>query len=66
MAKLNDNVCAQIERAAEILRDVATKPPGRAVAEGSGHKRPIRHEYIDLAASLEALVKLEKRKPGIR
>lgn len=66
MAKLNDNVCAQIERAAEILRDVATKPLGRAGAEGSEHKSPIRREYIDVAASLEALVKLEKRKPGAR
>ena len=48
MAKLNDNVCAQIERAAEILRDVATKPLGRAGAEGSEHKSPIRREYIDV------------------
>ena len=59
MAKLNANVCAQLERAAELLREAATRHKDR-VGRGGSPTRPKADEFIDVAASLEAIVKRER------
>jgi hypothetical protein len=60
VTKLNANVCAQLERAAELLREVASRPNYR-VGRGASPKKGDVDEFIDVAASLEAIVKREKR-----
>jgi hypothetical protein len=60
VAKLNENVCEQIERAAELLREVATRHKGK-VGRGAPPNTPNAEEFIDVAASLEAIVKRERR-----
>jgi hypothetical protein len=60
VTKLNANVCAQIERAAELLREVATRS-NRRVGRGAPVDKGDVDELIDVAASLEAIVKREKR-----
>jgi hypothetical protein len=60
--KLNENICAQIERAAQLLRAVAGKKiTARAVGRGGVPNRPDLQEFVDTAASLEALVKRSRR-----
>src|SRR6478735_8269567 len=55
--KLNENICAQIERAAHLFRAVAAKAiNSRPVGRGGVPNRPDRQEFVDTAASLEALV----------
>jgi len=61
---LNENICAQIERAAQLLRAVAAAATGREVERGGIPKRPDLQEFVDTAASLEALVKRSKRNSG--
>lgn len=60
VAKLNENVCAQIERAAELLREAATRRKGK-LGRGATPNPPDVDEFIDVAASLEAIVKRERR-----
>jgi len=56
--KLNENICAQIERAAQLLRAAAANgTPSREGGQGGVPKRPDLQEFVDTAASLEALVK---------
>jgi len=60
--KLNENICAQIERAAHLLRAVAAKATNsRPVGRGGVPNRPDLQEFVDTAASLEALVKRSRR-----
>ena len=60
--KLNENICAQIERAAELLRAVAArKVTAKQVGRGGVPNRPDLQEFVDTAASLEALVKRSRR-----
>jgi len=62
MRTLNENICAQIERAAQLLRDVAAKRTN-ARQDGTGgvpNRRDLQ-EFVDTAASLEALVKRGRR-----
>lgn len=61
MTKLNENICEQIERAAQLLRDSAARYRRSKVDSGNGAKRPDRQEFVDTAASLEALVKRSRR-----
>ena len=56
MTKLNANICAQVERAAQLLRAVATTTMGNKLP-----KRPDLQEFVDTAASLEAIVKRSRR-----
>lgn len=60
MAKLNENVCTQIERAAELLREAATRQKGK-VGRGAKPNPTDIDELIDVAASLEAIVKRERQ-----
>ena len=61
--KLNENICEQIERAAQLLRDAAARSAGSKRASGdAASKRPARQEFVDTAASLEAMVKRSRRK----
>lgn len=60
VAKLNENVCAQIERAAELLRQAATRHRGK-IGQAATLNPPNADEFIDVAASLEAIVKRERR-----
>ena len=60
MTKLNENICDQLERAAQLLREVAVSH-ARAVGRGGSPTRSTATEFIDVAASLEAIVKREKR-----
>jgi hypothetical protein len=60
MTKLNENICDQLERAAALLRKVAGSYP-RGVGRGATPTRSTTMEFIDVAASLEAIVKREKR-----
>ena len=62
MVKLNENVCAQIERAAQLLREVATGHTGKA-GRRALMREPDVEEIIDVAASLEAIVKRAKDVP---
>jgi len=60
--KLSENICAQIERAAQLLRAVAAKGrTSRQVGRGGVPNRPDLQEFVDTAASLEALVKRSRR-----
>jgi hypothetical protein len=60
--KLNENICAQIERAAQLLRGIAGKKiTARQVGRGGVPNRPDLQEFVDTAASLEALVKRSRR-----
>jgi len=59
MTRLNENICDQLERAAELLREVAVSHP-RGIGRGASSTRSTM-EFIDVAASLEAIVKREKR-----
>lgn len=62
MPKLNENICAQIERAAQLLRAAAaTKATARQAGRGGVLNRPDLQEFVDTAASLEALVKRSRR-----
>ena len=66
---LNANVREQIERAAHILRWVAAGryPRNAGVPAGGGRPRvakAVHDELLDLAQSLEALAKVERRKAG--
>jgi hypothetical protein len=62
VTKLNENICAQIERAAQLLRAVvANKTTARQVGRGGVPNRPDLQEFVDTAASLEALVKRSRR-----
>ena len=62
MPKLNENICAQIERAAQLLRAVATKgTTSKQVGRGRVPNRPDLQEFVDTAASLEAIVKRSRR-----
>ena len=62
MPKLNENVCAQIERAAQLLQAVAAKgTTPRQVGRGGVPNRPDLQEFVDTAASLEAIVKRSRR-----
>jgi hypothetical protein len=62
VAKLNENVCAQIERAAKLLRTAAAE---RATPKQLGRRgvsaRPSFQEFVDTAAALEALIKRSRR-----
>lgn len=60
VAKLNENVCTQIERAAELLREAATRQKGK-VGRGAKPNPTDIDELIDVAASLEAIVKRERQ-----
>ena len=63
MPKLNENIYAQIERAAQLLRAVAAKgTTSKQVGRGGVPNRPDLQEIVDTAASLEALVKRSRRK----
>ena len=56
MPKLSENICAQIERAAQLLRAVAAKATNsRPVGRGGVPNRPDLQEFVDTAAPLEAL-----------
>ena len=62
MRKLNENLCAQMERAAQLLRAVAAKgTTPRQVGRGGVPNRPDLQEFVDTAASLEAIVKRSRR-----
>ena len=63
VTKLNENICAQIERAAELLRGVVvTRTTTRRVGRGGvPPNRPDLQEFVDTAAALEALVKRSRR-----
>ena len=61
MTKLNDNICAQIERAAQLLRESAARYRRGKAGKGTEPNRPDRQEFVDTAASLEALVKRSRR-----
>ena len=62
MTKLNENICAQIERAAQLLRAVAAKgKTPKQVGRGGVPNRPEPQEFVDTAASLKALVKRSRR-----
>ena len=62
MPKLNENICAQIERAAQLLRAVAAKgTTSKQVGRGGVPNRPDLQEFVDTAASLEAIVKRSRR-----
>jgi hypothetical protein len=61
VTKLNANICAQIERAAQLLRDSAARYRRSNVRSDIEPKRPDRQEFVDTAASLEALVKRSRR-----
>jgi len=62
VTKLNENICAQIERAAQLLRVVAAKgKTPKQVGRGGVPNRPEPQEFVDTAASLEALVKRSRR-----
>ena len=64
VARLNENVCAQIERAAKLLRAVAAEKATAAkqIGKGAVPNRPDVQKFVDTAASLEALVKRSRRK----
>ena len=66
---LNANVREQIERAAHILRWVAAgRYPHDAGAPAGGRPRvakAVHDELVDLAQSLEALAKVERRRAGL-
>ena len=62
MPKLNENVCAQIERAAQLLRAVAAKgTSSKQAGRGEVPNRLDLQEFVDTAASLEAIVKRSRR-----
>jgi hypothetical protein len=62
VTKLNDNVCAQVERAAQLLRWVAaSKQTGSKVPIVGLPKHPDVQEFVDTAASLEALIRRSRR-----
>jgi len=62
VTKLNENICAQIELAAQLLRGVAAKgATSKQVGRGGVPNRPDLQEFVDTAASLEALVKRSRR-----
>ena len=62
VTKLNENICAQIERAAELLRAAAAnRTTTKQVGRGGVPNRPELQEFVDTAASLEALVKRVRR-----
>jgi len=53
MTKLNENICAQIELAAQLLRGVAAKgATSKQVGRGGVPNRPDLQEFVDTAASL--------------
>jgi len=64
MPTFNDNICAQIERAAQLLRAAADKrTTAKQMGRGEVPNRPDLQEFFDTAASLEALVKRLRRRP---
>ena len=67
---LNANVREQIERAAHILRWVAAGryPHDAGAPAAAGRPRvakAVHDELVDLAQSLEALAKVERRRAGL-
>jgi len=58
VTKLNETICDQIERAAELLRAAAAnRTTTKQFGKGGVPNRPELQEFVDTAASLEALVK---------